>query len=112
MIFGSSPPPRSDEISGNGAWILLSAGPARVPCPYRYVIFDRDCKFSSEVRTFLKPSGIRAVRTSVHSPWQNGVAQRWVGSIARRMLSTHRSVTPLPGTPNPGPNGFQSAVLE
>ena len=57
-----------------------------LPGPYRYVIFDRDRKFGAEVGTFLKASGIKAVRTSVRSPWQNGVAERWVGSIRRDML--------------------------
>jgi putative transposase len=38
------------------------------------------------VRTFLKASGIKPVRMSVRSPWQNGVAERWVGSIRREML--------------------------
>lgn len=32
---------------------------------------------------FLKSSGIKAVRTSVRSTWQNGVAERWVGSARR-----------------------------
>jgi hypothetical protein len=57
-----------------------------LPCPYRYVVFDRDRKFGTDVREFLKSSGIKAVRTSVRSPWQNGVAERWVGSIRREML--------------------------
>ena len=68
-------------------WILQQLREALpLPCPYRYVIFDRERKFGSEVCTFLKASGIKAVRTSVHSPWQNGVAERWVGSIRRDML--------------------------
>ena len=37
------------------------------------------------VRTFLRASGIKPVRMSVRSPWQNGVAERWVGSIGREM---------------------------
>jgi transposase InsO family protein len=35
------------------------------------------------VLDFLDSSGIKAVRTSVRSPWQNGVAERWVGSARR-----------------------------
>ena len=58
----------------------------RFHAPYRYVIFDGDRKFGTEVRSFLKATGIKAVRTSVRSPWQNGVAERWVGSIRREML--------------------------
>ena len=50
---------------------------------HRYVILDRDAKFSAEVVAFLKSSGIKPVRTSVRSPWQNGVAERWVGSARR-----------------------------
>ncbi|HEY1203152.1 MAG: integrase core domain-containing protein [Bryobacteraceae bacterium] len=50
---------------------------------HRYVILDRDAKFSREVVGFLKSSGIQAVRTSVRSPWQNGLAERWVGSARR-----------------------------
>ena len=80
LHFNTTSHPTSD-------WVLQQLREALpLPCPYRYVIFDRDCKFGSEVRTFLKASGIRAVRTSVHSPWQNGVAERWVGSIRRDML--------------------------
>ena len=55
---------------------------------HHFVIMDRDSKFSSEVIELLESSGIRAVRTSVHSPWQNGVAERWVGS-ARRECFDH-----------------------
>src|SRR5262252_5993676 len=68
-------------------WIVQQLREALpLPGPYRYVIFDRDRKFSTEVRTFLKASGIKPVRMSVRSPWQNGVAERWVASIRREML--------------------------
>jgi len=30
--------------------------------------------------------GIHTIRTSVRSPWQNGIAERWVGSARREML--------------------------
>ena len=55
-----------------------------MPIPLRHL--GRDPKFGNEVRSFLKASGIKAVRTSIRSPWQNGVAERWVGSIRREML--------------------------
>jgi putative transposase len=57
-----------------------------LPCPFHYVVFDRDRKFGADVLKFFKASGIKAVRTSVRSPWQNGVAERWIGSIRREML--------------------------
>jgi transposase InsO family protein len=54
--------------------------------PYRYAIFDRDSKFDAGVITFLKASGLKPKQTSVQAPWQNGVAERWVGSCRREIL--------------------------
>jgi transposase InsO family protein len=68
-------------------WIVQQLREAfPLPCPYRYAVFDRDRKFAGDVRGFLNVSGIKAVRTSIRSPWQNGVAERWVGSIRRELL--------------------------
>ena len=55
-----------------------------LPSPYRYVLFDNDAKFGHDVFDFLQASGIEPMRTSV--PWQNGVAERWVGNVRREML--------------------------
>jgi len=52
----------------------------------RYVLFDHDAKFGNDVFEFLHASGITPLRTSVRSPWQNGVAERWVGSARREIL--------------------------
>jgi transposase InsO family protein len=54
--------------------------------PYRYVIVDRDTKFDAEVIAFLKCNGLKPKRTSVQAPWQNGTAERWVGSARREIL--------------------------
>jgi putative transposase len=53
---------------------------------YRYVILDRDSKFDPTVITFLKATGLQPKRTSIQSPWQNGTAERWVGSCRREIL--------------------------
>jgi putative transposase len=54
--------------------------------PYRYVILDRDTKFDSGVIALLKATGLKPKRTSIQSPWQNGIAERWVGSCRREIL--------------------------
>ena len=54
--------------------------------PYRYVILDHDAKFDGEVIAFLKCTGLNPKRTSVQAPWQNGIAERWVGSARREIL--------------------------
>jgi hypothetical protein len=57
-----------------------------LPCHYQYVLYDHDAKFGSEVLKFLKSSHLKPMRTSIRSPWQNGTAERWVGSARREML--------------------------
>ena len=47
---------------------------------------DRDRKFDSEAVAFLTTAGLEAKRTSVRSPWQNGLAERWIGSCRREIL--------------------------
>jgi putative transposase len=54
--------------------------------PYRYVILDRDSKFNADVIQFLKSTGLTPKRTSVQAPWQNGLAERWIGSCRRELL--------------------------
>ena len=55
-------------------------------CRYRYVILDRDSKVDAEVMAFLKAAGLEPKRTSAQAPWQNGVAERWIGSCRREIL--------------------------
>lgn len=50
------------------------------------MILDRDTKFDSEVLGFLRDAGLRVKRTSRPSPWQNGLAERWIGSCRRALL--------------------------
>jgi len=52
----------------------------------KYLIFDRDSIFSKYVAHVVKSLGIKPVRTSYHSPWQNGIAERWVGNCRRDLL--------------------------
>jgi putative transposase len=54
--------------------------------PYRYVILDRDANFDSSVLQFLEATGLEPKRTSIRSPWQNGIAARAVGSCRRELL--------------------------
>jgi len=54
--------------------------------PQRFLIFDRDSKFSVDVLSTVKAMGCQPLRTAFRSPWQNGVAERWVGSLRRELL--------------------------
>ncbi len=50
------------------------------------MILDRDGKFGQEVTDFLADVGVIPKRISAASPWQNGVAERWVSSCRRELL--------------------------
>jgi len=52
----------------------------------RFLIFDHDSKFGSAVVSTVKAMGSQPVRTAFRSPWQNGAAERWVGSVRRELL--------------------------
>jgi transposase InsO family protein len=69
-------------------WIIQQL---REAFPYdtapRYLIFDGDGKFGQSVVTAMKSMGIKPSRTAFRSPWQNGVVERWIGSVRRELLN-------------------------
>ncbi len=68
-------------------WIVLQMREAwGYDQPHRFLIFDRDAKFSADVISSVKRNGTEPVRTAYRSPWQNGIAERWGGSVRRDLL--------------------------
>ena len=51
-----------------------------------YLIYDNDAIFSDNVTEAIEHFGMESKRTSFRSPWQNGIAERWVGSVRRELL--------------------------
>jgi len=68
------------------SWIVQQL---REAFPYqsvpRFLLFDHDQKYGLEVHAGSSLQ-ITAVQTSIRSPWQNGVAERWVASCRRDLL--------------------------
>jgi transposase InsO family protein len=52
----------------------------------RFLLFDHDQKYGLEVPAAVRSLQITGSQTSFASPWQNGVAERWVGSCRRELL--------------------------
>jgi putative transposase len=81
---GDQPPVRAKPTS---TWIVQQL---RQAFPYesapRFLLFDHDQKYGLEVPAALRSLPINGVQTSFASPWQNGVAERWVGSCRRELL--------------------------
>ena len=51
-----------------------------------YLIHDRDAIFGTEVIQTIETLGVKSKRTAFKSPWQNGIAERFVGSCRRDLL--------------------------
>ena len=51
-----------------------------------YLVFDRDSIFSESVISAIRAMGVEPKRIASRSPWQNGVAERWIGSCRRELL--------------------------
>lgn len=69
------------------AWVIQQLREAFPfdPAP-KYLMFDRDSTFSAAVVRWVKAMGTKPCCTSYRSPWQNPVAERWIGSCRRELL--------------------------
>src|SRR4030095_9333280 len=52
----------------------------------RYLLHDRDCIYGAAFHQRVGEMGILEVRTAPRSPWQNGYAERFIGSLRRECL--------------------------
>jgi putative transposase len=53
---------------------------------FRFLIRDRDSKFTALFDEVFKTEGIRIVLTAPQAPRMNAVMERWVGSVRRELL--------------------------
>ncbi len=68
------------------SWIIQQLREFPFATAPRFLIQDRDAKCGTEIPAAIRSLKINAVRTSFESPWQNGVAQRWVDSCRSELL--------------------------
>ena len=59
-----------------------------IPCEhdYRFVIVDRDRKFSEDLRTSVRAMGVRVLRTPPFAPQANCYVERLIGTTRRECL--------------------------
>jgi putative transposase len=68
-------------------WVMQQLREAFPDAPnHRYLIFDNDSIFSPELVRTIRSCGIYPRRTALRSPWQNGTAERLVGSVRKELL--------------------------
>jgi len=66
-----------------GQQIIESVG---YDAPPRFLMRDRDGIFAAAFDKRVESLGIEQLKSAPRSPWQNGYAERWVGSLRRELL--------------------------
>jgi transposase InsO family protein len=73
--------------SPTARWVMQQLHEAFCDAPvHRFLIYDNDAIFCPAITQSIESLGVHPRRTAFPSPWQNGTAERFVGTVRRELL--------------------------
>ena len=53
----------------------------------RYLIHDRDSKFTAQFKAILEEAGVKVIPICYHAPNMNAICERWVPSVKTECIN-------------------------
>jgi putative transposase len=83
-VLGLTSNPTANWVAQQARNLMLDLGDHAAD--FKFLIRDRDTKFTATFDEVFRAEGIRVVLTAPQAPRMNAIMERWVGSIRRELL--------------------------